>query len=188
MKISLLLLTSLFFLAACKKEESNSPNTFHVTSISDAPVLPGPMPYNASFKIKLVLDASHSDEIDFVFRQNYSLAYVFNEDVLHLTGTGQASLSSISSDGRDLAINGLPYSKGMLISLNASTIVNKGTFYLEKSYESNVPSNIHVWLKDAYLKDSVDIFKKKYNFKMKKTDTNSFGSKRFKLVLKYTGQ
>jgi len=183
MKISLSLLISLFFLAACKKETAKPSPTLEVTSTTDVSKLPGPVPFNASFKIKLVKDATHSDEADFIFRQTSSLAYVVNEDAPYFNSGAQASLCSISSDGRDLAINSLPFSKGMSIALNVNA-ASDGTFSLQKSYASNTPANLHVWLKDALLKDSVDLFKANYNFNITHADANSFGSKRFKLIIR----
>ncbi|HEY4324341.1 MAG TPA: hypothetical protein VGN20_10150 [Mucilaginibacter sp.] len=183
MKISYSLLISFFFLAACKKEEASSPKTLQVTSTTAVSAAPSLMPDGASFKIKLVKDATHSDEVDFIFKQSFSSAYVFDEDALYLGG-GQASLSSISSDGRNLSINGLPYTKGMSIGLNVNTAAPEGTFYLQNSYTKNMPANIHVWLNDVYLKDSVEILKVNYNFTMTQTDANSSGSNRFKLIIR----
>ena len=187
MKISHLLLISLVLLAACKKEETSSPKTLSVTSVADNAVKPDTIPDKASFKIKLIKDSFNSDETDFVFNHNSSLAYIPNEDGLYFPGIGQASLSSISSDDRNLAINGLPYRQGMIIGLNVNT-ASEGAFVLEMSYTTKIPSTIHVWLRDTYLKDSVDIFKGNYNFNVIKSDANSFGSNRFKLVLKYLPQ
>lgn len=185
MRIPALLSIIIFSLTACKKETTSLPKTIGITSSAYSKFNPSTIPDNASFKIKLVKDSFISDQTFFVFNQNFSFDYVVNEDAPYFSGMGQVVLSSISSDGWNLAINSLPYHQDMSIRLYVNSI-KEGTFYLQKSYSNNIPSNIHVWLKDTYLKDSVNIFKTNYKFKMKKTDTNSFGSKRFKLILKYT--
>jgi hypothetical protein len=98
-------------------------------------------------------------------------------------GFGDLSLASMSNDGKKLSINGLPYTQGMSIGLDVEA-KDDGAYSLQVSYENKMPANIQIWVKDTYLKDSVNVCKANYNFTVSKADTNSFGSKRFKLIIK----
>jgi hypothetical protein len=63
-----------------------------------------------------------------------------------------------------------------------------GIYFLEVNYQNKIPSNIQIWVKDNYLKDSTNISSQDYSFNVIKADTNSFGCNRFKLVFKDSGQ
>ncbi len=104
-------------------------------------------------------------------------------DAQYLPGYGQVSLASISSDGTDLAINSLPYSPDKPIKLDVHA-KNDGTYFFKISYERTIPANVQIWLKDAYTKDSLNVRTGNYQFKVLKADTNSYGNKRFQLVLR----
>jgi hypothetical protein len=187
MKTLILLSLVLFTLAACKKEEKISPNTTPPKSTAVIVAKADTIPDSATLKITLVKDTVNADETMFVFKHTSSLAYVFDEDAPYFQGFGEINLSSISSNGRDLAINGLPYTSGMSIGLDVQAKTN-GAYFLEISYERKIPSTIQIWLKDTRLKDSVDLRSHNYNFSVSKADTTSFGRNRFKLVLKGSGQ
>jgi hypothetical protein len=179
----LLLPLSLFSLAACQKEAKPIPQNIPAGSAAIVAVSLDTIPDKASFKIKLIKDSMNYDETAIVFGHTASLDYIPTEDATYLTGFGKESLSSLSSDGTALAINRLPYSPGMSIYLDMHAKAD-GNFFLETSYKNNIPANIHIWLKDTFLKDSVDIGVANYNFSVSKADTNSMGGKRFKLTLK----
>jgi hypothetical protein len=183
MKTLILLSLVLFILAACKKEEKISPNTTAPKSTSVIVAKADTIPDTATLKITLVKDTVNTDETMFVFKHTSSLAYVFDEDAPYFQGFGDVNLSSISSNGRDLAINGLPYIPGVPIRLNVQTKTS-GAYSLEISLQKKIPSTIHIWLKDTRLKDSVDLRTHNYNFNVSKADTTSFGRNRFKLILK----
>jgi trimeric autotransporter adhesin len=174
-------LLTLVLLAACQKE-GNSPK--RIPEIATAPfgVPADTIPDTAILKIKLVKDSIYSDEILLVFNHTARLQYYNKEDGIYLSGNGPVGLASISSDGYDLTINYLPYTPGMTIGLNYTTQTS-GAFFLETSYLAKIPANIHIWLKDAYLKDSIDIRAHKYYFNVNKADPNSCNNKRFKLIL-----
>lgn len=178
-----LLSLSLFFLAACEKTEKILPDNIPISAVSIVAASQDTIPDKACFKIKLIKDSMNYDETAIVFDHTASRVYNSSWDAIYFTGFGNESLSSLSSDGRALAINRLPYSPAMSIDLDMHAKEN-GDFFLETSYENNVPANIHIWLTDTFLKDSVDIGAANYNFSVSKADTNSMGSKRFKLTLK----
>jgi trimeric autotransporter adhesin len=180
----LILLSSvLFSLAACQKEETIAPKAKPTTSTTAATPKNDSIPDDAALKVKLFKDSSTYDETALVFDHLSTLNYSDNNDAPYFSGFGQVSLTSISHDGRDMAIYRLPYSTGMSIELNVNTKA-EGTYHLQISYEKNIPANIQVWVMDTYLKDSTNVCTKNYNFNVTKADTNSFGSKRFKLVLR----
>jgi hypothetical protein len=67
-------------------------------------------------------------------------------------------------------------------------VKTSGTYLLKISYERSIPADVEIWIKDTYLRDSVDVRTGNYNFNIDKADTNSFGGKRFRLVLKNADQ
>jgi hypothetical protein len=188
MKTKILLsLLVLFSLVACQKAAQIIPNINSGTSKTTPPpvvtVKPDTIPDKAVFKLKLSKDTINTDETAFIFKSTGKTTYNPMEDAPYFPGNGQVSLASISSDGRDLAINNLPYTPGMSIRLDANTRAS-GAYSLAISYENQIPTSIHIWLKDIYLKDSLDVSTKSYSFNVNLADTNSFGKNRFKVILK----
>jgi hypothetical protein len=177
----------LFSFVACQKAAQILPNLNPGTTKPKPPVVvtvkPDTIPDKASFKLQLSKDSINTDETVFVFKTKSKTAYDPGEDAVYFMGNGKVNLASISSDGRDLAINDLPYTPGMSIGLDAIT-KSDGAYVLAVSYQSNIPASIHFWLNDTYLKDSLDVRTKIYSFNVSKADTNSFGKNRFKLVLR----
>ncbi len=185
MKTSKLLQLSLFALAACKKEAVIIPKAAPLKFANVADIKRDTIPEGAAFKIKLVKDESDYDETMFIFHKTSTLAFDFNADAAYFPGYGAESLSSISSDGQDLAIYNLPYRNNLAIGLDVN-MRSDGAYSFAISYERKIPANIQIWVRDTYSKDSVDVRAKNYTFNVLKADTNSFGSKRFKLVIKNT--
>lgn len=185
----LLSLVVLLSFVACQKAAQILPNINQGTPTKTTPppvvvtAKPDTMPEKAIFNIRLGKDSIQTDETAFLFRSSAKTAYDVNEDAAYFMGNGTVSLASLSSDGTDLAINNLPYTPGMSIGLDFNTKAD-GSYYLMLSYENKVPADIHIWLKDKYLKDSVDLHTKSYTFSVTRADTNSFGRNRFKLVLR----
>lgn len=170
-------------LAACRKDEQTQPENGPVRSKLRPKIGQDTIPDHAGIKVRLVKDSSSSDETMIEFDHNASINYNANDDALYFPGFGQVSLSSISRDGRNMAIYALPYKPGLFIGL---TVITKkdGDYSLGISYEKGLPPDLHAWIKDAYMQDSTDVCSGNYNFKVVKADTNSFGSKRFSLVFK----
>ena len=187
MKPLILLSLVLFVLVACKQEEKIAPNTTSLQSIAVIVVKPDTIPDKAGLNIKLFKDSVTSDETAIVFDHASSLDYVFNEDALYFPGFGKVGLASVANDGNDLAINRLPFISGMSIGLDVHAKTD-GTYFLKISYDSKIPADVQIWVKDNYLKDSIDVRSRNYSFNVVKADTNSFGRNRFKLILKNSGQ
>jgi hypothetical protein len=183
MKKLILLSSILFSLAACQKEEAIAPKASPASSTASVTSKKDSIPDDAALKVKLIKDSTNYDETALVFDHLATLNYSDSNDAPYFIGFGLVSLTSVSKDGRDLAIYRLPYSSGMSIGLNVNTKAD-GAYQLSISYEKNIPANIQVWIKDTYLKDSLNVCTKNYHFNVTKADTNSFGSKRFKLILR----
>jgi hypothetical protein len=188
MKTSILLIFTIIFLASCKKDIEIIPKIPKITTSSSAAVVNADtIADHAAFKIKLVKDSINSDETMIIFNKASKTTYSADEDALYLMGYGQESLSSLSSDGRDLVFNNSPYTPGMSIRLDVKA-QSDGPFSLQLSYQIKLPANLQVWLKDNYLKDSVDVRTTNYKFNVVKADTSSFGKNRFKLIIKEKAQ
>jgi hypothetical protein len=189
MKALRLLIFAIFLLSACKKENTPQPVPLISTVATIPPVIKyDTIPDNAGLKIQLVKDKINTDETMIVFKHlagNSSSG--IDGDAAYFPGYGQESLASVSSDGKDLAINFLPYTRGMAVNLDVN-VKTSGAYFLKLSYENKIPSTIKIWLKDTFLKDSVDVRTANYNFTIDKADPNSFGNKRFMLILKDDGQ
>jgi hypothetical protein len=177
----------LFSLASCRKEGVIPVNNTLTISTAVATAKPDTIPDNAGLGIRLFRDSVNYDGILFNFNHTASLNYIFNEDAPYFLGYGQVSLTSISADGRDLAMNTLPYKPGMEIGLDVHAKTT-GIYFLDINYEKKIPADIQIWVKDNYMKDSCNISIQKYSINIIKADTNSFGSKRFKLMFKTSGQ
>jgi hypothetical protein len=128
-------------------------------------------------------DSINTDETAFLFNHLSGLNYSNKVDARYFSGFGQVSLSSVTKDNFNLAIYSLPYCSGMAIGLDVRAKTD-GVYDLEMSYASKIPSTMHIWVVDNYLKDSIDVSSNVYKFKISKADTNSWGKKRFKLVLR----
>jgi hypothetical protein len=176
----------LFSLFACKKEEKITPKSTSATA-SIVKVSNDTIPNNSAFKIQLVKDSINTDETMLLFSPSAGLSYSSSYDAPYFQGFGQVSLASISSDGIDLAIHKLPYKTGMSIGLDVR-MKTSGAYSLQLSYLAKMPADVQIWVKDNYLKDSVNVRTKGYSFNVSKADTNSFGKQRFKLVLTHYAQ
>jgi hypothetical protein len=170
----------LLVVSSCKKFDGGDISPQQETK----PVWPDhdTIPDHASFLLRLVMDSTDYDETAFIFNHKAGLAYNFDSDGSYLQGFGKVSLASISSDGRDLAIYDLPYSRGLAVGLDVNS-KKDAMLSLKISRENNIPANIGIWVKDSLTKDSLDLRKSVYCFHVTKADTNSFGNKRFRLVL-----
>jgi len=169
----------LLVLSACKKFDGG--DILHVNkSIADASH--DTIPDRATFTLRLSSDGNNYDETAFVFNCKASRAFDWNNDAVYFPGFGQVSLASTSSDGRDMVIYELPYSSGMSVGLNIHS-KKDGALNLALCKVKDIPAGIRIWLKDTYSRDSLDLCKGPYNFRVDKADTNSYGGRRLKLML-----
>ncbi len=136
-------------------------------------------------RLQLTKDAINSDNILIAFDPSASTAYVAGEDAPTLQGFGVVSLSSLSSDGVPLAINSTALTnRGLKVGLKIYAR-NDGIYSLDMKNIKNIPDMYDIWLIDNYRQDSLQYRTySKYNFNVITADTASFGSHRFKLVIR----
>src|ERR1700744_722341 len=105
----------LIHLSSCKKNEVNpegqgqNGNTISTTPPSNTGgVTIDTVNVTGYLRLHLAKDNFNTDGMMIVFKPTASTAYVKGEDAPYLSGFGQVSLSSSSSDGVALAINVMP--------------------------------------------------------------------------------
>ena len=135
-------------------------------------------------RLKLAADSINTEETLIAFNPNASSKYVFNEDAPHRAGEGIVGMSSMSGDNVKLAINATPLQANMTIPLNVNATIS-GLYNITLNQLTPLQSIYEIWLKDAYKKDSLDIKDNPaYNFDINISDTGTFGSHRFSLVIR----
>ncbi|MBS1526685.1 MAG: hypothetical protein JST19_13595 [Bacteroidetes bacterium] len=134
-------------------------------------------------RLQLALDTMNTDGIIINFNSGAKTTYNPTEDAIYRVGTGKVSLASLSSDNKALAINAEPLSNGLVIPLKVAATAG-GTYTLNLKNISGIPQIYDVWLKDAFTKDSVNMrTTPSYSFTITTSDTTTFGSSRFSLVM-----
>lgn len=141
-------------------------------------------PIKQYLRLQLFKDTLNIDETLIFFRGTAKTKFVDAEDAEYLKANNLVSLATRSADDVPLAINQMPFpQQRQVIPLNV-TIAGNGIYQLNLTEVKNIPAEYNVWLFDAYQKDSLDIkHNPTYSFNATTKDTNSYGSKRFSLVL-----
>jgi hypothetical protein len=137
-------------------------------------------------RFELEKDSINKVETIVHFDNTAKSKFVVNEDSQYLPGENEVTISSMSADSVNLSINSMPFPKQgkTSIRLNVDAIAD-GTYSLNLTGIHNIPTLYEVWLMDTYQKDSLDIrHSLSYKFNIIKSDTNSFGSNRFSLVIR----
>jgi len=137
-------------------------------------------------RLEMAKDEINTDDILINFNNNIkNLEYSDNGDAVYKLGSGAVSLASISSDKVNLAISAIPLPKqSESVGLNVNATAN-GIYSLNMKDVTGIPQLYDIWLMDAYKKDSLDMrHNKTYSFNIYKSDSTSFGSKRFSLVIR----
>jgi len=140
---------------------------------------------SALFKIQLVnvVDSlpitsfAGRNEMLIDFNHAYHLTYNGNEDVQVPGYDPNLNVMGITTDGHIVQGDGIPYKAGVSVPLFVS--VASGQYVLRAYYLRWFPKDIHIWCKDNFLKDSIDLRKGNCSFTVDKTDTNQWGMKRF---------
>jgi len=144
------------------------------------------LPADQHLRLQLTKDTVNTDDTYIGFKDDAKSKYVFNEDACYNTGSGVLSLSSLSDDNVSLAINklALPREGNQVVKLkvNANT---DGIYTLNRNEIKGIPQFYDIWLMDAYKKDSLDIRNNTtYAFNLIKADTNTYGTNRFRLIIR----
>ncbi|HEY4324239.1 MAG TPA: T9SS type A sorting domain-containing protein [Mucilaginibacter sp.] len=138
------------------------------------------------FRLRLIKDSLNTDEVVLVFNSQDSTHYSVDKDALDIGGDGaQESLSLLSSDSVQLCIHRRPFPNkiGQYVPLLVDATAT-GTYQLKK-IQLDMPPLYELWLKDALLKDSLDLIANAtYSFNIDKNEPASFGAKRFSLVIR----
>jgi len=137
-------------------------------------------------RLRMSKDAVNSDETIVQFSSKGSLSYNANLDAAYRQGFGSVSLSGMSKDKIALAINVIPLPKQQAeiipLNVNANTT---GIYSITLRDLVAVPKLYEIWLMDKYRSDSLDMRQNKtYLFQIDKTDTASYGSNRFALIVR----
>jgi len=147
------------------------------------PVASAPLQY---MRIKMIKDSVSTDETMIRIKSNGALSFVNNLDAVYKQGNGAVNLASFTTDHVDIAIKAVPLPKlqaeSLALDVNATTT---GIYKLTLRDIVAVPRLYDVWLMDTYKKDSLDMRQNiTYSFYINKTDSTTFGSKRFNLVIR----
>ncbi|HVW14736.1 MAG TPA: YDG domain-containing protein [Mucilaginibacter sp.] len=152
--------------------------------MSKAPMQDG---VQQSLRLKLGLDSISYDDIYIGFNPSASPGYDSNEDAAYLPGLGAAvGLASISSDNVRLSINNLQLPNQATREIKLFVTASKsGIYTLKRTDIEGIPQVYDVWLMDKFKKDSLDIRQNaNYTFNINLSDTASFGSNRFSIVIR----
>jgi hypothetical protein len=146
---------------------------------------PPPATVQQYLRLELARDTINKEESVIVFNNSAKNEYVSNEDSPYFTGSGTVSLSTMSADNVTLAINRVPLPKqSQTIRLNVNA-TSDGIYKLSVTELKAIPDLYEVWLMDSYKKDSLDLrHNSTYNFNLTRSDTSSYGSNRFSLVIR----
>jgi hypothetical protein len=140
---------------------------------------------NQSMRLQIAKDTINKDDIFISFEPNAKTTVDFAEDAPYRMGSGKVNIATMSSDNFPLAVNKLPFAKqGQTIALRVGASAS-GTYKLKMTEINGIPKLFDVWLQDHLRKDSDDLRQNpSYLFDLDKTDTNSYGTNRFSIVLR----
>jgi len=151
--------------------------------LSTAPVAGNVLQY---MRLELAADSINKEETIIKFDNMAKNTFDINEDAQHLPGSGEVYFSSLTADSVKVAINDMPFPKqrGQAIKLNVNMTAD-GVYALNMTQIQSIPKIFNVWLMDAYNKDSLDMrHNETYKFDVRMSDTNTYGSNRFSLVVR----
>ncbi len=157
------------------------------TQVTGSNLLMGmPVDYAVNQYLHLILakDSVNTDDIVVRFTTSATQAYDPIVDGQYKPGYGIVSLYSMSSDNVPLAINVQPLPKTSETIALAAGATADGTYQFQMKSIVAIPEIFKILLVDSYTKDSIDMRESpQYSFSIAQSDTNSYGSKRFKLII-----
>jgi hypothetical protein len=167
-------------IATAKSMVANSHNLMVMPSA--AATQPQPL-----LRLKMLMDSINTDEIVIRLNNKASTKFAENEDAEDMGGIDPlVSLSAFSSDNIALAIDFAPYpglQQEVIPLLTDAT--NSGTYWLKQTQLLYLPSIYEVWLKDAFMGDSLNLrVNTTCQFTIDKNNPATFGSKRFSVVIR----
>jgi hypothetical protein len=165
----------------------DAPQINSAISFSSAPVNEIASATNPILSFKLIKDSINMDDVVLAFNNRTDNKFSDTDDAEDMNGNGAlVSLSLISSDNIAASIKQikLPQKKQQVIKLLADAKSN-GRYQIQMLQRSELPPAYDVWLMDNLTKDSLDLkHNSTYTFNINKSDTNTFGRNRFKIVVR----
>jgi hypothetical protein len=174
MKKLLLLSFVALALVSCQKSQTNPKPVVATTHDT--------IPDKSAFNIAIVRDSIVYDESSLNFVHTNHDAYVPGEDQTFL-GAAYVQFSFLSSDGFVLDYDGVAYRPGMVIGTDVWANTS-GSYFIRAQKLYGIPETIQIWVRDNLLKDSLELHTGNYHFNIDKTDTNTFGKRRFQIILR----
>jgi len=144
--------------------------------------------YNSYLRLKLTIDSANYSDMVIGFHSTSNTNFNPLEDSRFVWGMGTpGSITAISSDSINVSAKWLPFPKNQLNQATKLYVwaASKGTYKIERTQFKAIPAIYEVWLMDGYKKDSLDIRNNTtYAFDVDPSDTASFGSNRFKVIVR----
>jgi hypothetical protein len=145
--------------------------------------------YNQYIRLDLAKDTTGKSEIVVGFNPGSNKNYNQIEDDLYLGALSPTNQSMWTTSNDNIKLvtkwQALPKAKqqdNIGITVNGAAT---GQFTLTRSELKGIPKLYKVWLMDMYMKDSLDLRNNStYVFNINLADTNTFGSKRFQVIVR----
>ncbi len=179
-RIAFLLLFA-FVVSACQRETIFPPKTIVVAKTDT-------IPDTALVRLELVKDSTISYQlggwVEMMLQFDHRFHASFNnaEDSSPPGYNSNLNIMGVTTDGIPVMWDGVPYTPGMHIPMYVITAT--GHYLVKIDLLKKVPADINIWFKDKYLKDSVNLRKGNYSFDVNRADTNTFGKKRFEVIVR----
>lgn len=185
-KLSGIALVFLFF--ACQKESvkitaTQTPTSDSLSTGVARPLKADTVPDMAFCKLEMMKDSFNYDQTVIIFDHLATVNYNQGLDAPYFKGWGAESFFSLSNDGMPLAINRVPYKNGLVIRLGVGSKAD-GLYVMKMIDKKGLPADLQNWLKDSFMKDSINLLSAPYRFQVNKIDTSSYGQSRFILCLR----
>lgn len=161
-------------MVSCQKGQTNP--TKPVTTPKDT------IPDKSAFNVAIVKDSTIYHESSLIFGHTFHDAYILGEDASYFGG-GPVQFSFLSSDGMPLTGDKVPYKAGMVVKAMV-TAGASGPYFIRAQRLVGIPESIQIWVRDNLMKDSLELHTGNYHFNIDKTDTNTFGKRRFEIVVR----
>lgn len=144
--------------------------------------------YGQYLKLNISKDTTSKFEVLIGFNSKLNNNYNEDTDDLYFNGQNPAqSMSLYSADKVRLVSKWLAFPKAKLadtvkINVRASA---SGQYKITRSDLKSIPNLYQIWLMDNYKKDSLDIkHNADYVFDLNLADTNSYGARRFQVIIR----
>lgn len=144
-------------------------------------------PYSQYMVLNVAKDTTSKSEVLIGFNPGSTKNYNQIEDDRYLSGQAAQSMWITSADGIKLVSKwlSLPKDKQADTANLSVTVSTSGQYTLTRSEFKGIPNLYNVWLIDNYKKDSLDIeHNDKYVFDVNLSDTASYGSSRFRVIIR----